>query len=814
MKIKNLLSIPVMLLTLAIAGCNGGTGSTNSASTNNSTLSSHLSITGNDELLVTNAASSDITWGNNSLENILVGSKGLKAIKVTNKTNQSMTKLTLTTSKMPADILLDTSRTTCSVSGSLKASESCLYVFSYSPTADANEAGAFIANVYATILSGNELNGSINVNYSARVNPDAGTLAIKVDTKALNCNAATPCNGSIYVMNSKGVKVSSVINVTGNNDDNIYASKISNLNPNESYTVVATSINGFVPVYSPTQIVHVSINSTVTININYELSSTTFGKAIIRLPKVVPNYTDGLAVQVINTKTDDVVGAYSLKQGESRLIESLPISDASHSYVVKLVSGVADPVNGLFYSETSFAPLEIKGSSYQDLSIPMEKATSLSDVTLKIGGIDSPYRATVSFSDANNQYQYVDVYNQTNGTAVYKAKTGLNLNVQTQVNGTLIYEVNPINNKFTLNSNTDIAATFQKKSLPRLYVAHIHQQYNDDHDVTAAALEIRNCPISSDGNIGACTIIKNIPTVTFFSAAGVRLKVNPSQTMLYVVATGMQGVNKPDAVYFIKCPILADGNLGNCSNAEKSIESLPIANTRNYPEAIRLSNYIDDLDFNESGNTLFGTDENLFQIQVNPNGSLADTVKYFYNSKSGTYPREVFAFSFNKLDNSIIYSSDVGNVYNFNLNDETMNTIAQTSIGGRRFIASYSAINYAIKAYYSGGFDTQSLTRCLTSFVGKMNCAAYEVDDNASGDLDTYIDTSFGMVFNSEGNRAYFLGRGNVDLTNIESLPVTMASCLVKQDGDIVSCKQINAGFSIPTFFSHRKEFGFAYADK
>ncbi len=184
------------------------------------------------------------------------------------------------------------------------------------------------------------------------------------------------------------------------------------------------------------------------------------------------------------------------------------------------------------------------------------------------------------------------------------------------------------------------------------------------------------------------------------------------------------------------------------------------------------------------------------------------------NSKSGTYPREVFAFSFNKLDNSIIYSSDVGNVYNFNLNDETMNTIAQTSIGGRRFIASYSAINYAIKAYYSGGFDTQSLTRCLTSFVGKINCAAYEVDDNASGHLDTYIDTSFGMVFNSEGNRAYFLGRGNVDLTNIESLPVTMASCLVKQDGDIVSCKQINAGFSIPTFFSHRKEFGFAYADK
>lgn len=92
MKIKHLLLIPsIILAVLALSGCNGGANPASEINTFNVANKSILSS--NNGLLVTNASSLDINWGNDSLENIPVGSKGVKAIKVTNITNQTFSKL-------------------------------------------------------------------------------------------------------------------------------------------------------------------------------------------------------------------------------------------------------------------------------------------------------------------------------------------------------------------------------------------------------------------------------------------------------------------------------------------------------------------------------------------------------------------------------------------------------------------------------------------------------------------------------------------------------------------------------------------------
>ena len=461
MKIKNLLLIPALLITLALAGCHGGS---DTSSNSNTRLGNQLAAS-NNGLLVTNPTSSDINWGNDSLENIPVGSKGIKAIKVTNITDKPFNKLTLETSaNKPQSITIDNNRTTCSMGLSLAANTSCLYVFSYSPVGG-YESGLFTATVSAE-QPDIKAKVAVDINYSTRVSANAGTLAVNVDTSALNCTAIS-CNGTLYVKNSKGAIVSTVINITGNSGTT-FGTQLANLDSNDSYTIEASAINGSIPVYLPAQTVHIVASQTTTATVKYPSVIGKFGKAIITLPEVVPAYTNALTVQVVNLKNgNQVVDSGSIKQ-DDQLVVDLPVSDDTHDYVVKLANGIADPANGLFYDQKSVTPLEIKDSSSTQLSIPMEKSTSLSDITLKISGLQYESKtssvtdtANISFSDANTYYKYVNQYNQSGGFKNYKVKEGLNFSIQTQANGTNSYKVNPIVNTFTVDGAKQITADFK-----------------------------------------------------------------------------------------------------------------------------------------------------------------------------------------------------------------------------------------------------------------------------------------------------------------------------------------------------------------
>ena len=465
MKIKNLLSIPVMLLTLALAGCNGGTGSTNSASTNSVNLSNKLTSAENNGLLITNPSSTDINWGSDTLVNIPIGAKGLKGIKVTNTTNQPFNKLTLETSaNKPQSITIDNDRTTCSMGIPLAANASCLYVFSYSPVSG-YESGTFTATVSAEQAE-NNAKVSVGVDYSTRVSANAGTLSVNVDTSALNCTV-TSCNGTLYVVNSKGAKVSTVVNITGNNGT-IFGAGLVNLDPNDSYTIEASPINGSIPTYSPDKNVRLVADATTTVTVKYPAVPVSSGKAIITLPNVLPAYTGTLKMQILNAKNGkQVVDSEDLKQGDKAVVD-LPVSDATHSYVVKLANGIADSASGLFYDAESNTPLEIKESGITNLSIPMAKATSLSNVTLAISGLQYESKtssvtdtASVSFSDADNHYKYVNQYNQLSGYKIYTVKNGLNFTIQTQANGTNSYKVNPIVNTFNVDGAKSVVADFK-----------------------------------------------------------------------------------------------------------------------------------------------------------------------------------------------------------------------------------------------------------------------------------------------------------------------------------------------------------------
>ena len=74
---------------------------------------------------------------------------------------------------------------------------------------------------------------------------------------------------------------------------------------------------------------------------------------------MVPNYTGNLQVQILNTKASSaVVNTYTIKQGASFTTEDLPVTDSTHAYVVKMTTGIADPLQGLYYVESGLPALK------------------------------------------------------------------------------------------------------------------------------------------------------------------------------------------------------------------------------------------------------------------------------------------------------------------------------------------------------------------------------------------------------------------------------------------------------------------------
>lgn len=494
------------------------------------------------------------------------------------------------------------------------------------------DSGTFVAKVSAD-QDNSDTTSSIDVDYSTRVSANAGTLAVNVDTSALNCST-TSCNGILYVVNSKGAKVSTVVNITGKNST-VFGTGLVNLDSNDSYTIQASPINASIPVYSPNQTVKLVADKTTTVTVKYPSNPISSGKAIITLPKVLPVYTGNLKLQILNTKnSNQVVDTEELQQGETIVVD-LPISDDSHSYVVKLANGIAAPVNGLFYDQQSPLKLIVNESSATNVSISMDKATSLALITLNITGLqyvnsrDSiTDTATVSFSDEDNYYKYVSQSGVVSGSRAYQVKNGLNFSIQVKANGLNNYKISPIVNNFVVSGAKYMYVTFEDDFVVEslTYVNRFNSQnakgkpaFTNDgkymYSVTALGSTINRYNVGNNGSInysGAFTFRSNDdPNNSIYG-------VSVSQSdMLYI-----QGSN---LVY--KYNIFSDGSLNYINNFTQSDRPYrtTLAVSPNYPiiylaGTYEIGTYNLNFDFQSSADYDMGGYANA--AVVNPRGNI------------------------------------------------------------------------------------------------------------------------------------------------------------------------------------------------
>jgi len=191
------------------------------------------------------------------------------------------------------------------------------------------------------------------------------------------------------------------------------------------------------------------------------------GTVTITMPTVVSAYNGNLQVQLLNSKDSNaVVATYTVKQGASVTSGSLPISDSTHAYKVKLVSGIADPLNGVNYIESGTPTVAVKNGQNTAMSIPMKASTTTKrTVTLAISGLQGSDKATIGFADANGKYSYVGYSGYGNGNAVFKIENNQNLTITVATAGGS-YQSSSLSNSSTISKNQTIAMTFAAKVQP------------------------------------------------------------------------------------------------------------------------------------------------------------------------------------------------------------------------------------------------------------------------------------------------------------------------------------------------------------
>ncbi|MBP7781837.1 MAG: hypothetical protein KA049_02700 [Burkholderiales bacterium] len=298
-----------------------------------------------------------------------------------------------------------------------------------------------------------------------------GTLNVAIDTVNTDCKGTTTCSGKVIatVTNSSNVQVGNPIVVPDASLGGTLTQPITNLAPG-TYTISGSGITNTTITYNPTNAKGVvTANQTTTVTVKYDKTApvATYGTATISLAKVVPNYTGNVQVKVLDTKNSNtVVGSFPLAQGGSVTTDSLPVSDSTHAYSVQLTTGIADPVTGTYYVESSNSALTIvKGSN--TFTIPMVKsAMANNNVTVAISGLVGSDTAATSFSDANGKYVYANPTSKTNVSTVYKIESGLNLGVSVLASGSNTYTVNPITNTGIVTAAKTINAAFAKQTNP------------------------------------------------------------------------------------------------------------------------------------------------------------------------------------------------------------------------------------------------------------------------------------------------------------------------------------------------------------
>ncbi len=297
----------------------------------------------------------------------------------------------------------------------------------------------------------------------------SGELDVVVDTKDAGCSSGVSCSDvSVVITNTTGQNIQT-IKIPVNQLGGEYTTKIKEVIAG-TYNVSASSLANDTIIYTPTSTPEVKDQSITNVTIKYTkpAPSVTTGKATVSLASVVPNYTGDLQVQILNAKESNaVVNTYTIKQGGSFTTEDLPVSDATHAYKVKMTTGIADPLQGLYYIESGLPVLTVKPNQTASLSIPMKSSTVVArrNVTVAVTGLTAGDNAITSFSDASNKYSYVNSGAKNNGNTVYKIENNLNLGITVQAEGTN-YEVNPITSASVINANTTVNANFKEKITP------------------------------------------------------------------------------------------------------------------------------------------------------------------------------------------------------------------------------------------------------------------------------------------------------------------------------------------------------------
>ncbi|MDD3267311.1 MAG: hypothetical protein PHC75_09070 [Burkholderiales bacterium] len=298
--------------------------------------------------------------------------------------------------------------------------------------------------------------------------PDkTATLNVVVDTKDAGCSSKFTCTGmNVNVTNSSGTSVANFI-VEPTSFGATYTKPVTGLTDNQNYTVEASVVSGATITYTPKATNKVSSSSASTVTIKYVMPITKTGSAKISIPTVIDGYTDNLQIQLVNSISGTVVNTYSVKQGDSFTTEALPISDSTHKYQVKMTTGIADPLNGLYYIESGLPVVKINSGKTTELSVPMKQSkVAVKTVKVAISGLQASDKANVEFSDAANKYSYVKSNSKSNSTTSYKIEKGLNLGIAVQANGTTSYETNPITNTHVISANATINANFVKSITP------------------------------------------------------------------------------------------------------------------------------------------------------------------------------------------------------------------------------------------------------------------------------------------------------------------------------------------------------------
>lgn len=297
-------------------------------------------------------------------------------------------------------------------------------------------------------------------------------MDIVVDTTNAGCSAAEACNGlNIKVLDNTGTQVAG-FNVPQSSYGAVYNQQITKLVDNANYTIVGSVVTNADISYVPTENIKVSSSTTNKVTIKYTKKATPVatGSATISLANVVPNYKDSLQLEILNSKDNNkIVSTYGIKLGEPLVTGDLPVSDSTHEYKIKLVTGVADPANNLYYLESGVLPtLVINSGSSNTLSVTLYKSViATKSITVAISGLESHDSAAIKFSDAATKYRYVNSSGKTNGNSVYHVENGLNFGVSVAASGSS-YETNPLNYTLVITADATINAAFKLVALPEL----------------------------------------------------------------------------------------------------------------------------------------------------------------------------------------------------------------------------------------------------------------------------------------------------------------------------------------------------------